>query len=166
MYLEDYKVGLKRTVGEYVVDQDEILEFARKWDPEPFHMDIEAARSSIFGGLVASSTHIFAIRSWLIHKFPDKTQLLAGLGFDNLWFKAPVRPGDHLSLTIETVEVWGSKTKPDRGIVKNQLTLTNQKGEVVLTSKEVILVARRSPDTERGKVPSHATHAYGSKGAP
>jgi acyl dehydratase len=143
MYLDDCKVGLKRTVGEYIVEQNEIFEFARRWDPEPFHVSPEAAKASIFGGLVASSIHIIAIRSWLIHKFPDKTELIAGLELENMRFIAPVRPGDHLSLTIETVESRVSKTKPDRGIVKNQLTLTNQNGEIVLTSKEVILVARR-----------------------
>jgi len=143
MYWEDYKEGLIRTVGEYIVEENEIFEFARRWDPEPFHLDVEAAKSSVFGGLVASSTHILAIRSWLIHKLPDRTELIAGLGFNNLWFVAPVRPEDRLSLTIETVENRVSKTKPDRGIVKNKLTLTNQKGEIVLTSQEVILVARR-----------------------
>ena len=148
MYLEDCKVGLKRTVGEYVVEQNEIFEFAKRWDPEPFHLDPEAGKASIFGGLIASSTHILAIRSWLIHKFPDRTELIAGLELENMRFVAPVRPGDHLSLTIETVESRVSKTKPDRGIVKNQLTMTNQKGEIVLTSREVILVARRKEVTE------------------
>jgi len=143
MYLEDYKEGLIRTVGEYIVEENEIFEFARRWDPEPFHLDVEDAKSSVFGGLVASSTHILAIRSWLIHKLPDRTELIAGLGFNHLWFVAPVRPEDRLSLTIETIENRVSKTKPDRGIVKNKLTLTNQKGEIVLTSQEVILVARR-----------------------
>ena len=143
MYLEDFYVGLIRTSGEYTVSKDEIVEFARQWDPVPFHVDMDAARESIFGGLVASSTHVFAIRSRLIHMLPVKTKLLAGFEFENLKLVAPVRPNDRLSLTIETVYVRKSRTKPDRGIVKNCLVITNQKKETILTSREVILVARR-----------------------
>jgi len=142
-YFEDFRVGERRTAGEYVVTENEIVEFASKWDPEPFHVDPDAARASVFAGLTACGTHIIAIRNWLIHRLPNKAHVLAGLGIEDLRFATPVRPGDRLSLSIECVEARPSSSKPDRGIVRSVLTVTNQKGETVLTTTEAVLVARR-----------------------
>ncbi len=142
-YFEEFRVGEQRTAGEYLVTEEEIIEFASKWDPEPFHVDRDAAQASVFAGLTACGSHIIAIRTWLIHRLPNKAHVLAGLGIDELRFAAPVRPGDRLSLTIECVEARPSSSKPDRGIVRSLLTVANQKGETVLTSNEAVLVARR-----------------------
>jgi len=146
-YFEDLLVGDQTTAGEYLVTEEEIVEFASKWDPEPFHVDRDAAQASVFEGLTACGTHIIAIRNWLIHRLPDKAHVLAGLGIDELRFAAPVRPGDRLSLTKECLEARPSSSKPDRGIVRNRLTVTNQDGQPVLTTKEAILVARREPES-------------------
>jgi acyl dehydratase len=142
IFFDDFDVGQTTTVGHYLITEDEIIEFASKWDPEPFHVDAEAASASVFGGLTACGTHIIAIRNWLIHRLPNKAHVLAGLGIDELRFSAPVRPGDQLSLTNECVETRPSSSKPDRGIVRSRLTVTNQDGVAVLTTLEAILVAR------------------------
>ena len=142
-YFEDFRVGERRTAGDYLVTEKEIVEFASKWDPEPFHIDRDAAQASVFAGLTACGTHIIAIRNWLIHRLPDKAHVVAALGIEELRFAAPVRPGDRLSLTIECVETRPSLSKSDRGIVRSLLTVTNQEGETVLTTKEAVLVARR-----------------------
>jgi acyl dehydratase len=144
IFFDDFDVGQTTTVGHYLITEDEIIEFASKWDPEPFHVDAEAASASVFGGLTACGTHIIAIRNWLIHRLPNKAHVLAGLGIDELRFSAPVRPGDQLSLTNECVETRPSSSKPDRGIVRSRLTVTNQDGVAVLTTLEAILVARRT----------------------
>lgn len=142
-YFGDFRVGERRTAGDYLVTEKETVEFASKWDPEPFHIDRDAAQASVFEGLTACGTHIIAIRNWLIHRLPNKAHVLAGLGIDELRFVAPVRPGDRLSLTIECLEARPSSSKPDRGIVRSLLTVANQEGQAVLITKEAILVARR-----------------------
>jgi acyl dehydratase/catechol 2,3-dioxygenase-like lactoylglutathione lyase family enzyme len=145
-YLEDFQVGQQRTVGEYLVSAEEIIDFAAKWDPQPFHTDREAASASVFGGLTACGPHILAIRTWLLFRMPKKAYVLAGLGIDELRFAAPVRPNDRLSLVSECLEVRPSSTRPDRGIVGSLITVNNQDGRAVLTSKDTIMVARRSAD--------------------
>jgi acyl dehydratase len=143
IYFEDFRIGEQTTVGEYLVDEEEIVEFASRWDPELFHIDRGAAKASVFEGLTACGTHIIAIRNWLIHRLPNKAHVLAGLGIDELRFAAPVRPGDRLSLTTECLEVRPSSSKPDRGVVQSLLKVTNQDDQTVLTTKEAILVKRR-----------------------
>ena len=144
-YFEDFQVGERRTAtAKYVVTAEEIVEFASKWDPEPFHVDLEAAEASVFRGLTACGTHIFAIRNWLIHRLPNKAHVLAGLGIEELRFVNPVRPGDQLSLTVECLEARPSSSKPDRGIVRTLVTVANQNGEAVLTATESVMVARKN----------------------
>jgi acyl dehydratase len=144
LYFDDTEIGQLRTAGPYLVSSDEIIEFARKYDPQPFHTDEEAAARSVFAGLTASGAHTFAITISLLSRTkPHSLRVVAGLGWDELRLPVPVRPGDELSLEVAIMEKRESKSNPDRGIVRNQMHLRNQKREAVLQCINTVLVARR-----------------------
>jgi acyl dehydratase len=144
LYFEEAEVGKLRTAGPYLVSRNEIIEFARKYDPQPFHIDEEAAARSVFAGLTASGAHTFAILISLLSKTePYSLRVLAGLGWDELRFLIPVRPGDELYLELAILEKRESKSNSDRGIVRGQIHLRNQKREIVLQCVNTVLVARR-----------------------
>ncbi len=142
-YFEDLEVGYRSRVGSYVLSADEIVAFARRWDPQPFHVDEEAARRSLYKGLTASSLHLFAICTRLFFDHPDRIAVLAMLGKDEIRFPHPARPGDELGYVTECIEARASRSKPDCGIVTLADTVENQRGETVLTQKVTLLVARR-----------------------
>lgn len=143
-HFEDYVVGGTFTAGEYVVTKEEIIEFATKWDPQPFHVDEEAAGRSAFGGLVACGCHTVSIAIWLLNSETIRPKILAGLGWDELRFPSPVRPGDRLSVTVECLGKRESASKPDCGIVRTRCILSNQNREPVLQFTDAILVAKRN----------------------
>ncbi len=147
-HFEDFQVGRKTTVGEYVITKQEIVEFAEKWDPQPFHVDEEAAKKSGFKGLITCGCHLVAIAIKMLDSKETKTNVLAGLGWDELRFPNPARPDDRLTLTVECLTKRESQSRPDRGVVRTLITVANQKGEPVLTFKDNILVAKRSGSTE------------------
>lgn len=140
---EDIEVGSTNSVGEYAVTEEEILEFGRRFDPRPFHSDPEAAKTSAFGGLVASGCHVFCIRSWLSSRLDPKPALVAGLGLEGMDLPTPVRPGDRLSLRVQVLDKRRSRSRPDRGVVRMRNTLVNQRGEPVMTLVAKLLVACR-----------------------
>lgn len=143
-YFEDFVPGEVITLGSYPVSSDEILDYANKWDPQPLHMDPEAAKSTPFGGLIACGTHVFAISVRLLVTQKTPVAVIAALGLDEVRFSHPVRPGDVLTLIRECLEVRPSKSKSYRGIVRNNIRLVNQNGEQVLSYIDTILVAKRS----------------------
>ena len=143
IYFEDLEAGYRTEVGEYQVTAEEIVEFASRWDPYPFHTDEDAAKQSIFGGLTASSCHLFAITTLLFHRDPNPIAVLAMLGKDEIRFPNPARPGDRLSYTTECIEARASRSKPDRGVVTLRDALNNQDGEPILTQCVSLMVARR-----------------------
>ena len=143
-YFEDFEVGDSRKAGPYFVSKDEIIQFAKQYDPRPFHIDEAAAARSIFAGLSASAAHTFAIFISLTNKFQPPVRVIALLGYDELRLPNAVRPGDNLFLESTTLEKRESKSKPDRGIVRSQGRLRNQKGETVLQCVYSVLVERRS----------------------
>lgn len=142
-HFEDFHVGEETTVGDYRVTVDEIVEFAKKWDPQPFHTDEKDARRSIFGGLIACGCHVVSISILLQNGVGAKPNIIAGLGWDQLRFPSPVRPNDRLSLTVVCLEKRELRSRADQGIVRNLVTLINQKGEPVLTYQDTIIVAKR-----------------------
>ena len=142
-YFDDIAVGDRFEAGEYLMTRDEIIEFATRFDPSPFHMDEAAAGRSIFGGLVASGIHTFAAWNHLRLKAEQGLQMLAGLGVDRLRYEAPVRPGDRLSVRAECIEKTASASKSDRGVLRFHHVLLNQDGERVMTLELSLLVARR-----------------------
>ena len=142
-YFDDIEVGYRSLVGRYALSKDEIVEFARRWDPQPFHVDEETAQTSIYGGLTASSLHLFAICTRLFFDHQDRIAVLAMLGKDEIRFPHPARPGDLLTYYTECSEKRPSRSKPDRGILHLVDRLENQRGKVVLTQRVTLMVARR-----------------------
>ncbi len=151
-YFEDFAVGqVNKPSGRVRVDKQEIIAFAKKFDPQPFHLDDEAAAKSIFGRLVASGWHTAAITMSLIagseHRAAGGT---VGLGFDNLRWPIPVYPGDELRIETEVLEVRPSKSRPDRGVIRSRTLTFNQNGEVVQEVVSNAMVPRRIPVEPRG----------------
>ena len=147
MYFDDIDVGYRSEVGRYGLDRNEMVEFARRWDPQPFHIDEDGAAQSMFGGLVASSLHLFAICTRLFFDHADNIQVMAMLGKDAVQLPNPARPGDELTYTTECIGRRASKSKTDRGIIILSDTLSNQTFDPVLTQKVTLLVARRPADS-------------------
>ena len=143
-YYEDYQVGENIAADTYSVDKAELVEFARKWDPQPFHVDEKAAKASIYGGLTAPSVYIMAVASYLGSRIEPKIAALGALGMTDLEFPNPMRPGDHITLISTVTQKRSSKTKPDRGIIHYSVQLTNQNDEPVFTYRIKILVAKRT----------------------
>ena len=143
LYFEDAQVGTTCKAGPRLVPKEEIIQFAKQYDPVPRHIDEEAAARSIFGGLTACSANTFSIFILLTTQLQPRLHVLAGMGWDELRLPNPVRPGDELDLESIVLEKRESKSKSDRGIVRTQIRLRNQKSEIVLQCNGNILVARR-----------------------
>jgi acyl dehydratase len=145
-YLEDYAVGQTYSSGRVRVEKDQIVAFARQFDPQPYHLDEAAALESPFKGLAASGWHTAAMTMRLMvdGEFQPAGGIL-GVGFDQLSWPRPVRPGDELHVKSEVLEVRPSKSRPDRGMIRVQNTTLNQNGEVVQMFTGNLLVPRRSP---------------------
>jgi acyl dehydratase len=144
-YLEDLHVGDRFESGTFEVTEEGIVDFAHDFDPQPFHLDFDAAKRSIFEGLAASGWHTAAMSMKL---FVTGGLRLAGgavgLGVDELRWPRPVRPGDTLRLQTEIVEMRPSRSKPDCGIIRIRNETTNQNSEVVQIFLTSLLVRRRS----------------------
>lgn len=143
IYYEDLEAGYRTRVGPYLLTREDIVEFASRWDPYPFHTDERAAERSVFGGLTASSCHLFAVTTLLFHRDPDPIAVLAMLGKDEIRFPNPGRPGDRLHYETSCVAARASRSRPDRGLVTLADRLTNQAGDTILSQKVELLVARR-----------------------
>jgi acyl dehydratase len=143
LYFEELEIGTRSTAGPYLLLKDEIIQFAKKYDPIPRHIDEEAAARSMFGGLTASGSHTFAIFILLTSQLQPHFNVLVGLGWDELRLPSAVRPGDELDLEMTVLEMRESKSKSDRGIVRNRNLLRNQRRETVLECISSIFVARR-----------------------
>ncbi len=134
LFFEDFEVGNAREAGSRAVTREEILEFARKFDPQPFHVDEEAAKRSQFGGLIASGWHTAALcHGILVEAFlGEDSGSMGSPGVDELRWLKPVRPGDTLTVRIEVLEVKPSRSKPG-GLVKLRYVMWNQNGDDVMT---------------------------------
>jgi acyl dehydratase len=143
-YLDDIDVGYRSHVGSYTLIREEIIAVALRWDPQPFHIDEGAARQSVFGGLVASSVHIFAICTRLFFDHEDRIQIIAMLSKDKVRLVNPARPGDILHYDTECISKKESLSRPDRGTIVLADLLTNQRGEPVLTQEVTLMVRKRS----------------------
>ena len=143
---EDFVPGAVRTFGKVLVKEQEIIEFARRYDPQVFHTDPIAARKSPYGGLVASGWHTAAMAMRLIVDHHLSQAASAGSpGVDEVRWLKPVRPGDELSVRVTVLEARRSESKPDRGVVRSLVEVLNQHMEVVMSFKGVnILLCRGS----------------------
>lgn len=145
LYLEDLQVGRRFTSAEHRIDEHQIKEFARTFDPQPFHLDDDAAKESIFRGLAASGWHTAALTMLLnVTGGLPIAGGIVGLGGELQWPSA-VRPGDVLRVESEVVEVIPSRSRPDRGAVVVRSETRNGRGEVVQVATMKLRVPRRSP---------------------
>jgi acyl dehydratase len=143
-FFEDVEVGETTRFGRYEVTREEIIEYARQFDPQPFHLDEEAARASMFGGLVASGWHTGAMFIRMVCDGMVPTAATSGsMGFDDLKWLKPVRPGDVLSVESVVREKMESRSRPDRGTVKIESRVSNQRGEVVMSLVSLVIYLRR-----------------------
>lgn len=147
-YLEDMKVGTKASFGRYEVTREEVLEFAGKYDPQPFHLDDEAAAKTHFGRISASGWHTCAMTmAMLVENLKKNKQAgLGSPGLDELRWLKPVYPGDTLRVESEITEVTPSRSRPEMGSTKAKVTVFNQHDEPVMRLLSIGLVARRPVD--------------------
>jgi acyl dehydratase len=143
-HLEDYEVGQTFGSGTTRVEAERMISFAAEFDPQPFHLSDQGARNTIFGALAASGWYTAAITMKLLVEGELKPAGgVVGLGFDEIRWPKPVRPGDELSVRSEILEVRPSKSRSDQGLIKVRTTTTNQAGETVQITVGNLLVRRR-----------------------
>jgi acyl dehydratase len=143
-YLEDFAAGQTYGSGRAVVDPARIKAFAAEFDPQPFHLDDEAASRTMFGGLAASGWHTAAITMRLLVESELKPAGgIIGIGFDEFRWPRPVRPGDELHVESQVLEVRASKSRPDQGLNKVRTTTLNQHNEPVQVIVSNLVVPRR-----------------------
>ena len=145
IYFEDLEIGAETDFGTYEVTRDEVLEFARKYDPQPFHLSDEEAAKTHFGRIAASGWHTAAMTMAVIarHVVAHEQAGLGSPGIDELRWKKPVYPGDTLHVRGEILEKTPSQSKPEIGSFRTQTTVTNQTGETVMTFISIVLIRRR-----------------------
>ena len=145
-YFEDYVEGDVYRFGSITVAADEIVAFARRFDPQSFHTDPETAKQSPFGGIIASGWHTASLMMRLfVDHYLTHVASLASPGVDELRWLKPVRPGDTLSIRVTVLKAAPSKSKPDRGVVTSGIEVLNQANETVMTLTAVNFIALRVP---------------------
>jgi len=147
IYFEDLVVGSETAFGSVEVTREEVIEFAAKYDPQPFHLSDEAAAETHFGRIAASGWHTAAmVMSVIARKVTEEEQAgLGSPGIDDLRWKKPVYPGDTLTVRGTIVEKTPSRSKPEIGSFRTETIVTNQNDEVVMSFTSIVLIRRR-PD--------------------
>jgi acyl dehydratase len=149
-YLEDYIEGDVHTFGSIEVEEDEIISFANRFDPQRLHTDPEAAKLTPFGGLIASGWHTASLMMRLyVEHYLTHVASLASPGLDDLRWHKPVRPGDRLSVRVTILKAAISKSKPDRGAVTSLVEVFNQSNELVMSLHVVNIILRRNTETQK-----------------
>jgi acyl dehydratase len=146
IYFEDLEVGLETLFGHYDVTREEVLEFARKYDPQPFHLSDEEAAKTHFGRIAASGWHTAAMTMAVLVRHMSEEQPQAGLGspgVDELRWLKPVYPGDRLTVRGKIVEKTPSRSKPDIGSFRSDMLVTNQDDVPVMRFTSIVLIRRR-----------------------
>ena len=132
-WFEDYVPGTVHDLGSVVVDEQEVVAFARQFDPQPFHLDQERAEKSAFGGLVASGWHTACmVMRLMVDHYLSEVSSEGSPGIDELRWLRPVRPGDQLLVSITILDARRSRSRPERGVVRSQIETLNQDGQVVM----------------------------------
>jgi acyl dehydratase len=143
-YFEDFAPGQDIDLGTRTVTEEEIVAFAREYDPQPFHVDRDAAAHSIFGGVVASGWHTCGMMMrMVVDGLLNRSASMGSPGLDGVRWLAPVRAGDTLNVRYQTVQVKASASKPDRGVVWSKWVAINQRGETVCTVEGMGMFGRR-----------------------
>ena len=155
-YFEHFMLGLEEEApGRHIVTEEEIIEFGTRWDSQPFHVDPEAAKDSVFGGLVACSVHLFAMAIGVWNREPaheDRAAAVSALGFNNMRLKRPARPGDELKCKSVVIERRSSNSKPNLGIVTFRNEVTNQNGELVFSFESSALIRKEKGPRDPAEV--------------
>ena len=149
VYFEDVKLGDRNEFGPVTISREEIIAFAREFDPQPFHLSDEAAAATHFGSLASSGWHTTALSMKMMvamwQRNPGvQAASLGALGVDELRWLQPVRPGDTLRGVSEVIDHKASRSRPEMGIVKTHITLFNQRDEPVLSMKPIAMFRTRS----------------------
>jgi acyl dehydratase len=145
-YFEDFHVGLALPLGSIVVTEEDIIAFATRFDPQPFHIDREAAAKSIYGGVIASGWHTCSMMMrMVVDSLLSRSSSMGSPGLDNIRWILPVRAGDTLSTTFVVKEVRPSASKPDRGLVVSVWQARNQRDELVATLDGGMIMFGRQP---------------------
>jgi len=143
-YFEDYVPGAAYEYGSITLSEQEIVEFARRFDPQFIHTDPRTAADGPFGGLIASGWHTAAIMMRLfVDHYLSHVASMASPGIDELRWSRPVRPGDTLSIRVSVLEANRSRSKPDRGMVRSLVEVLNQNREVVMSLKAMNILRCR-----------------------
>jgi acyl dehydratase len=148
-YFEDLKAGDRFKSETYAVSEEQLISFAREFDPQPFHLDAAVADRTMFKGLIASGWHTAAITMRLFVQTLNFAEGAIGLGVDELRWPNAVRPGDRLQVETEIIDLRVSRSKPGHGVVRLRNVTTNQRGEVVQTMSASALVLRRGDGIAR-----------------
>src|SRR5436305_10107913 len=145
IYFEDLVVGAGTEFGSYQVTREEVIDFALKYDPQPFHLSDKAAAQTHFGRLAASGWHTAAMTmAVIVRRVTDQEQAgLGSPGIDELRWKKPVYPGDTLNVRGKILEKTPSRSRPEMGFFRTETVVTNQDGEVVMTFTSIVLIRRR-----------------------
>ncbi len=144
IYWEDFEVGTTEDMGSHTFIEEEIIAFARQFDPQPFHVDPEAAKLSAFGGLVASGWHTCSVSMRMIcDGYLNKTVSMGAPGVDSVRWPNPVRPGDTITLARKVLEARASNSRPGMGLVRTGWQAVNQRGETVMTMEGWGMFGRR-----------------------
>jgi acyl dehydratase len=145
-YWEDFKVGEVHQIDENRVEKDEIIAFAKHFDPQPFHVDEAAANASAYGGLIASGWHTVAlVMRMMCDSYMHDSASLGSPGVENLKWLKPVRPGDTIRAQRTTLKVRASASWPEMGLVKTRWEVFNQNGEQVMAMEGYGMFGRRNP---------------------
>jgi acyl dehydratase len=145
-YFEDYVPGLTVDCGSFPISEAEIIAFAKEYDPQPFHIDPVGAAEGPYGGLIASGWQTTSLMMrLLVDHFLDGETSLGAAGVDQIRWPRPVRPGDTLRVRVTVLEARRSRSKPDRGIVRSEATVTNADGETVMTLQAINFIRARDP---------------------
>jgi acyl dehydratase len=143
-YFEDFYPGQEIDLGTRTVSEEEIIEFATRFDPQPFHIDRDAAAASIYGGVIASGWHTCSMMMrMVVDGLMATASSMGSPGLDGVRWLQPVRAGDTLGVRYHTVKVKASASKPDRGVVWSRWVATNQRGEEVCIIEGMGMFGRR-----------------------
>ena len=144
LYFDDIRPGDVMRSPTVSIDHDEMVDFARRWDPVPIHIDPEAAGavSGGVGGVTASGAYVLAVRSRLLHQLPESVAIFGSAGYDEVRFHESLRAGDVVHVVMEWLDVRASSSKPDRGVAKVRISLVNQNGVAVMSHLDTLIVQR------------------------
>jgi acyl dehydratase len=144
LFLEDFSVGKTFDMPPpYRVSKEEIVSFARTWDPQPFHVDDAAAAESVYGEVIACSAHIFSLFTRISSQIEPRSAAIGALGFDDVRIPNPVRAGDELEFSCECIVARRSKSNPARGVISSRVWLRNQRDEVVFSGISTFVIQSR-----------------------